>query len=602
MLAKGWHSTAIGLAVAVCSLCACERPDTPKVGDHPPSVTTVFVAVEFDSPLPTGHDINALAITPTGLAVTSLSAGFFYQDGGVWRRYSSGQHADSRWLDATGTPLGFVAGGEDGVVLERYNGTWWPITLNPANDVITVFGADTSVYFGDAGGFLHQRDRGVGLTTYQPIQISTEPITGIALRQGQEVLVDAAGNAFLDTGVFGPDPIDTVSVGGSFNDVASDNMTVVAVGANGLVVRDLFGPSPTVDNFAATDFNAVSVVNANSILVAGDANVGGEALWYFDGSTWSPVDITPGPEELTDVFAAASDDFWLSGSAGFLAHYAPAPQAGVVELATQSDLTSVWFSPDNGAGFACGDDGEILRWADTTWVSDDQGPFQFNSVFAVQPSNVFAAADGGVLFRFNGSSWNAELTLTGEALRDVWGPFDSSVYIVGGDTTGLVLHFNGLSYQVESLPAGTPPLYGVSGTGDDNVYAVGAEGTILHRTQGQWTRMAISANDNVIDVAAGATATFAIDETGGFYWRGTGAWQRVQLPAAATSVAVIDDGIGVAVTRGNLYRFDPSERLKLLEIETGVSETWLGAWASSDHIYLVGANGRIARLAQSLIN
>ncbi len=81
-------------------------------------------------------------------------------------------------------------------------------------------------------------------------------------------------------------------------------------------------------------------------------------------------------------------------------------------------------------------------------------------------------------------------------LNGIWGiasPYD--VFAVGDDGAGggKILHLAGgaptqsNAWTEETLPAGTPALFGVSGTSVNDVWAVGSGGVILHRAAGGWT-------------------------------------------------------------------------------------------------------------------
>lgn len=75
------------------------------------------------------------------------------------------------------------------------------------------------------------------------------------------------------------------------------------------------------------------------------------------------------------------------------------------------------------------------------------------------------------------------------ALMSVWGSNPSDVFAVGGQiqpNTGTVLHFDGATWEREQLPADTPMLDWVFGSGE-RVWAVGRLGTILVRSAGVWT-------------------------------------------------------------------------------------------------------------------
>jgi hypothetical protein len=74
------------------------------------------------------------------------------------------------------------------------------------------------------------------------------------------------------------------------------------------------------------------------------------------------------------------------------------------------------------------------------------------------------------------------------ALMSVWGPSPDEVYAVGGQpmpSVGVVLRLDGEDWVQDDVPAGAAMLNWVYGV-DGEVWAVGQEGTIIHRAGGSW--------------------------------------------------------------------------------------------------------------------
>jgi len=66
---------------------------------------------------------------------------------------------------------------------------------------------------------------------------------------------------------------------------------------------------------------------------------------------------------------------------------------------------------------------------------------------------------------------------TTTSLHDVWGMSDDDVYAVGDE--GTIIHYDGASWSI--MPSCvTESLHGVGGNASDNVIIVGGSGTVLH--------------------------------------------------------------------------------------------------------------------------
>ncbi len=75
------------------------------------------------------------------------------------------------------------------------------------------------------------------------------------------------------------------------------------------------------------------------------------------------------------------------------------------------------------------------------------------------------------------TAWSLQTSPTTEILYSVWGSSDSDVFAVGAN--GTILHYNGTSWSLQDTPT-TETLYGVWGSSSSNVFAVGVNGTVLH--------------------------------------------------------------------------------------------------------------------------
>ncbi|MFT6146444.1 MAG: hypothetical protein ACJAZO_004334 [Myxococcota bacterium] len=74
------------------------------------------------------------------------------------------------------------------------------------------------------------------------------------------------------------------------------------------------------------------------------------------------------------------------------------------------------------------------------------------------------------------------------ALLSVWGPSADDVWIAGGQPeAGVIFRGSGSTFETMSVPADTPMLNWVHGTGADDVWVGGLSGTMLHWDGTDWT-------------------------------------------------------------------------------------------------------------------
>ncbi|CAN5139992.1 hypothetical protein BH20ACT24_BH20ACT24_12280 [soil metagenome] len=260
----------------------------------------------------------------------------------------------------------------------------------------------------------------------------------------------------------------------------------------------------------------------------------GEALTdslveHFDGERWS---IVPSPNlpfglPLQDVVAIAPDDVWavgFSGDPGSLdsmnaaIHWdgtewniVPTPQPGGQSVDELHAIDAI--APDDvwAVGEYWDEDADpqplTMHWDGSSWtvVPNDCGTFVgLRGVTVISPDLLWAVGDATTC-RYNGTSWikvpspqpRLQLNEIGYPLQDVSGTGPNDVWAVGArviDNPKFVTfasfseHWNGTRWvRVDDLPGQI--LNGVDAIAPDDVYAVGTTGSsplIVHNDGSRW--------------------------------------------------------------------------------------------------------------------
>jgi hypothetical protein len=138
--------------------------------------------------------------------------------------------------------------------------------------------------------------------------------------------------------------------------------------------------------------------------------------------------------------------------------------------------------------WAVGDGGSIYLWDGTSWNADTSllrsGSLsmteKLTAIFTDPAGNALAVGNpNGLLLRYSVAtrSWSRPIVNKGTSLQDVWLKDISDGWAVGGDTTGAAFHWNG-AWSANLCFLATKPLQGVWGLAGDRVWAVGQEGVI----------------------------------------------------------------------------------------------------------------------------
>lgn len=253
---------------------------------------------------------------------------------------------------------------------------------------------------------------------------------------------------------------------------------------------------------------------------------------------------------------------------GVIVHYDGSAWSATPNLVNLRSVSGSWNMNGLWAVGEYGGEGSTITRTGATWAARNVViPGSVNGVFYPITSldSIYAVGDGGKVLYSEGAhtTWAPATTGTTEPMYAVWGSSYLDVYAVGKN--GTVLHRTGASgvgTWTLSMPA-FADLHGVWGSSANDVYIVGGDssGTIgngFHSTDGgsTWT-----------PITTATTAMYAV-------W-GT----------SSTDVYAVGAGGGIYHTTGN----------NVWTVETSpTTKDLLGIWGSpSAGIYIVGRGGTI---------
>jgi len=254
-------------------------------------------------------------------------------------------------------------------------------------------------------------------------------------------------------------------------------------------------------NALVFDRTALTALQMNSLLF-------GQTYYWrvkaFDGDT---------PSEWSEVwtFTVASSVILKSPKIGSMVYANPLlgwdKLTGLTAYQLQID-TTYEFAPDSsgseeninatfisetGDKWAVGDNGLVLHFEDTHWLTVDAGTSEdLNDVFFVNEDDGYIVGSGGVVVHFDGNNWTILDAGTTEDLNAVSFVDASLGWIVGNGGTVLKVE-TGMVVEIPTDLA--EDLFDIIALSANNVWACGKSKTIAHYNGTEWTSESVGTKD-----------------------------------------------------------------------------------------------------------
>jgi hypothetical protein len=170
-------------------------------------------------------------------------------------------------------------------------------------------------------------------------------------------------------------------------------------------------------------------------------------------TSWDWLNPLPQGNTLNAISGNADNNIWAVGTPGTILHF----DGGnwTVKPRVDIGLLDVWVSP-TGQVFAAGGDmsrGYVLRGYNNPWTIDTIPPFSAaRAIWGVSDTSVFALTDAARVMKFNGTSWSELVTLPASQVMDIEGLSSQLLYVSGGapdppNLAGVIYQYNGSSWN-----------------------------------------------------------------------------------------------------------------------------------------------------------
>ncbi|MGE0086683.1 MAG: WD40/YVTN/BNR-like repeat-containing protein [Desulfococcaceae bacterium] len=418
-----------------------------------------------------------------------------------------------------------------------------------------------------------------------------------------------------------------------------------AVGDCGTILRSEGNTWQFMESPTEANLTGIWGTGKNSLFAVGEKGT----LLRYDGILWQQMN-SPAQENLNAVRGRSGSDIFAAGENGRILRY-DGNTWSVMNSPTAATLYSIWESQGSDV-FAVGGGGTVLRYDGTAWNPMSSGDGRnLRTVWRFSSSDVYAAGLGTIL-HYDGRNWQlmepgfyrvlglwgtsgtdlyavgaslsgqpASLWYNGSAWKDIgistsiqfnsiWGDGKGTLLAVGGNSEkgGVICSYDGHNWQeVWHQPESelTRKMYGVRAFSENDVFAVGEAGSIMHYDGSAWEFMDSGTEYGLWAIwGISGTDLFAAGKSGTILHYDGNAWQKTDSGSTSDLYDIwgySDDSgqpseIFAVGDKGTvLHRKD--EKWEVMD--SGVSTRLEGVWGFADEkgtdVFAAGYNGVILR-------
>ncbi len=224
-----------------------------------------------------------------------------------------------------------------------------------------------------------------------------------------------------------------------------------------------------VESGVETTLRAMFAFSASDVWAVGDGNT----FLHFDGTAWSvvaPALPDAGADEADDlsaVWGASADDFWVVGLRGAL-------------WRVQSGMPEEQASPSGDS---------------------------WRAIWGSAADNVIVVGDKGASLRYDGTQWTkSTLPTAGKHLYALDGRSETDVYAVGA--AGTVLHYDGMLWQNVELTLPKVDLFSVQVQSATEIVVTGAGGATYRYDGTTWFQLTTGVEEALHTIVRDASGSF----------------------------------------------------------------------------------------------
>jgi hypothetical protein len=284
-------------------------------------------------------------------------------------------------------------------------------------------------------------------------------------------------------------------------------------------------------------FNGIFGTSGSHVRAVGQTTGGGAGIvaWHWDGSTWSDRSGGVIPMAFGGSWGSGPDDVWAVSDRLGIVHFDGTQWTDEsVGLSSGQGFFSIWGSAADDIWAVGGSSTQMYHYDGVSWSNAAPGgaitgPYGVHDVWGSTSSDVWAVQPLGRVIRWNGTSWT-QVThgLTTDPLYAVWGSGPNDVFIAGGSSAAVIIHWDGADWSDVS-PGGSGSVRELWGSGPDDVYAVGNGIGTIHWDGSTWSSVSTPIASPVSIEGSAANDVWITGGSGGIaHWDGS-TWTDVSV-------------------------------------------------------------------------
>ncbi len=508
------------------------------------------------------------------------------------------------------SPTDFYAVGRNGVAMHYDGSCWTPLDLGTYESLFGVWGTSASNVFIAGRNWVYRFDG----NTWRRQQIDGHGLSWISGLSECSVFGSGEvgsvhhfdGTSWSRFPTPGPEPgsPDAWSMKGVWG--TSDSNLYLIANADRVVEGEPYprGKIAHYDGVAWTimledagpRLQQIWAAGPDDIYVAGGFN-SESVILHFDGAEWSTVFSDMGGE-LSAIWGRSGNDVYAAGLFGRVLHYdgvawselGALPESRVIRNLSGSG-DKLWLAADSGILELEGDQLSFaVRWP-INWSIEALGGCAPTDVFAVGIGPVSGTGSQGLIVRREGTDWNPMQIPSTGSLHGVWCSSPGDVFAVGADST--VLHYDGSGWTKLSLPVAPGWLNGVWASSPSEVFVVGENGSILRGDGNQWEVLDSGTHERLRAVwGTSPIDVYAAGDGVLLHYDGK-VWSK-EASAQIRSLWGADKDNVFAAAQGSILRREGTVWVKAHEepysAQLGYAEYWGIAGSSASELFAVGSS------------